>query len=157
MIAVPPAIVRPLALAIIFSVLFPSSSVIEGGFISHKDYKPVKVLKAPTISTQNTLDSVYDSEVLQASINTVLPVNCGSDPNMAFIYQHESGCSTTSVNASSGAYGLCQSLPGSKIASAGADWQTSWDTQNSWCISYANSRYGSPYLAMLAWENQGWW
>lgn len=82
---------------------------------------------------------------------------CGSDPNMAYIYQHESGCSTTAVNASSGAYGLCQALPGYKMASAGADWQSSWDTQNAWCVSYAIQRYGSTYNAYLFWVSNHWW
>ena len=47
------------------------------------------------------------------------------------------------TNASSGAYGLPQALPGSKMASAGADWATNYQTQLKWFWSYCNSRYGS--------------
>lgn len=132
---------------------------VDGGGAVSIQVKDLKPLKTPVLSSESELDSI----VVQppTSVPTVVGLSvstdCGSDPYMAFIYQKESGCSTTATNASSGAYGLCQSLPGYKMASAGDDWQTNWDTQNTWCINYANQRYGSPYLAMVAWQNQGWW
>lgn len=65
---------------------------------------------------------------------------------------------TTKYNrAGSGAYGLCQALPGSKMASAGADWQTNPITQLKWCSSYATGRYGSWAGAYQAWLRQNWW
>jgi hypothetical protein len=54
--------------------------------------------------------------------------------------------------AGSGAYGLPQALPGSKMASAGPDWQTNPRTQIDWMRSYARQRYGSECGA-LAWWN----
>lgn len=59
---------------------------------------------------------------------------------------------------SSGAYGLCQSLPASKMATAGADYMTNPVTQLRWCNSYAKSpRYGSWAGAYSAWLQQHWW
>lgn len=55
----------------------------------------------------------------------------------------ESGWNTTATNSSSGAYGVPQSLPGNKMASAGSDWMTNGKTQFNWMISYVNGRYGS--------------
>ena len=54
----------------------------------------------------------------------------------------ESGWRVNATNASSGAYGIPQSLPGSKMASAGADWQTNPVTQLRWMTGYVNARYG---------------
>lgn len=55
------------------------------------------------------------------------------------------------------AYGLCQSLPGNKMASAGADWQSNSVTQLKWCNDYAVKRYGSWYAAYNFWQNNKWW
>ena len=64
---------------------------------------------------------------------------------------------TKSNYGGSGAYGLCQALPGSKMASAGADWATNPITQLKWCNSYAVGRYGSWAGAYNAWLRQNWW
>ena len=55
----------------------------------------------------------------------------------------ESGWNPTASNAYSGAYGLPQALPGSKMASHGADWQTNPYTQLAWMYDYMIGRYGS--------------
>lgn len=74
-----------------------------------------------------------------------------------FIISHESGWRPGAVNSYSGAYGLCQSLPASKMASAGADYLTNPVTQLRWCSGYASGRYGSWAGAYNAWLAQGWW
>lgn len=74
-----------------------------------------------------------------------------------FIMIKESGWNAGAVNPSSGAYGICQSLPGSKMASAGADWQTNAVTQMRWCNSYAQGRYGGWANAYNAWRSKNWW
>jgi uncharacterized protein YabE (DUF348 family) len=56
-----------------------------------------------------------------------------------------------------GGYGLCQSTPGIKMASAGADWATNPITQLEWCSGYAQSRYGSWQAAYEHWRNYYWW
>ncbi|WP_031076439.1 transglycosylase SLT domain-containing protein [Streptomyces sp. NRRL WC-3742] len=70
---------------------------------------------------------------------------------------HESTWNPLAVNASSGAYGLVQALPGSKMASAGADWRTNPATQIKWGLDYMNSRYGSPCAAWSFWQNHHWY
>jgi hypothetical protein len=69
----------------------------------------------------------------------------------------ESGWSTTATNPSSGAYGVAQSLPAGKMASAGADWRTNGRTQVNWMISYMNERYGSPCNALAHSHSVGWY
>ncbi|MBW3090938.1 G5 domain-containing protein [Bifidobacterium miconisargentati] len=68
-----------------------------------------------------------------------------------YIISHESGWSPTATNPSSGAYGLAQAYPGSKMASAGADWQTNYQTQFKWFIDYCNQRYGGITAAYNHW------
>ena len=60
------------------------------------------------------------------------------------LWMKESGWSTSASNGSSGAYGIPQSLPGSKMSSAGPDWQTNPATQIKWGLGYIKERYGSP-------------
>jgi hypothetical protein len=72
------------------------------------------------------------------------------------LWQHESGWSTSAAN-SSGAYGIPQALPGSKMATAGSDWQTNPATQISWGLSYIKGRYGSPSAAWSFWRSHNWY
>ncbi|MFT7709939.1 hypothetical protein ACMT9Y_03165 [Clavibacter tessellarius] len=60
-----------------------------------------------------------------------------------YLWTKESGWRVNAYNPS-GAYGIPQALPGSKMASAGADWQTNPATQIVWGLGYIDSRYGSP-------------
>lgn len=74
-----------------------------------------------------------------------------------FIVSHESSWNYKAVNSSSGAYGLCQALPGIKMTSAGDDWKTNPVTQMKWCDSYAKTRYGSWQKAEDFWRTNEWW
>jgi len=73
------------------------------------------------------------------------------------IISHESGWDVTAVNPSSGAYGLPQALPGDKMASVGADWQTDATTQIEWALQYMDSTYGSPNQAWAFWQANNWY
>ncbi|MER7533245.1 lytic transglycosylase domain-containing protein [Streptomyces sp. NPDC097704] len=73
------------------------------------------------------------------------------------IVEHESGWNYRATNASSGAYGLVQALPGYKMASAGADWQTNPATQIKWGLNYMDGRYGSPCGAWSFWQANRWY
>ncbi|MGX1132855.1 flagellar biosynthesis GTPase FlhF [Streptomyces glaucescens] len=73
------------------------------------------------------------------------------------IVDHESDWNYRAVNPSSGAYGLFQALPGTKMASAGADWQTNPATQIKWGLNYMNERYGSPCGAWSFWQANHWY
>lgn len=74
-----------------------------------------------------------------------------------FIISRESGWNAGASNSSSGAYGLCQALPGTKMASAGSDWRTNAVTQLKWCSGYAQGRYGSWGAAYNFWLSNKWW
>jgi hypothetical protein len=85
----------------------------------------------------------------------------GFDPNTQFsclnnIWTRESGWRWDAANAS-GAYGIPQALPGSKMASAGADWQTNPATQIKWGLGYIQSVYGTPCSAWSFWQANGWY
>ncbi|MET7716933.1 transglycosylase SLT domain-containing protein [Streptomyces sp. NPDC005407] len=73
------------------------------------------------------------------------------------IVNHESTWNYRAQNPSSGAYGLVQALPGSKMSSAGADWQTNPATQIKWGLNYMNSRYDSPCGAWSFWQANHWY
>ena len=72
------------------------------------------------------------------------------------LWDRESGWSVTAANPS-GAYGIPQALPGSKMASAGPDWQTSAATQIRWGLGYIKSTYGSPCAAWSHEQAYGWY
>jgi len=73
------------------------------------------------------------------------------------LWAHESGWSVTAYNAGSGAYGIPQALPGSRMASAGPDWQTNAATQIRWGLEYIKGTYGSPCGAWDHEQATGWY
>lgn len=74
-----------------------------------------------------------------------------------YIVNHESSWNPQAVNPSSGAYGLPQSLPASKLASAGSDWRTNPITQLKWMRNYVNERYGGANGALSFWKTHNWY
>jgi hypothetical protein len=72
------------------------------------------------------------------------------------LWNRESGWNTHAANPS-GAYGIPQALPGSKMASAGPDWQNSYQTQIAWGLGYVAGRYGSPCGAWAHSNAAGWY
>ena len=73
------------------------------------------------------------------------------------LYTRESGWNVYADNPTSSAYGIPQSLPGEKMASAGADWATNPVTQIRWGLGYIRDRYGSPCGAWAHSESHGWY
>jgi hypothetical protein len=73
------------------------------------------------------------------------------------IVQRESRWNPVDLNRSSGAYGLPQAVPGSKMASAGADWATNPTTQLKWMLGYVHGRYGSACGALQHSNATGWY
>jgi hypothetical protein len=73
------------------------------------------------------------------------------------LWAHESGWNVYASNPGSGAYGIPQALPGSKMASAGPDWQSDATTQIRWGLSYIQATYGSPCVAWAHEEATGWY
>ncbi|GGY90655.1 hypothetical protein GCM10010365_06320 [Streptomyces poonensis] len=101
------------------------------------------------------VQSSYTVAQVQAMAQQMIPgdqFTCFSN-----IVNHESTWNYQATNPSSGAYGLVQALPGSKMASAGADWQTNPATQIKWGLNYMNERYGSPCGAWSFWQANHWY
>jgi hypothetical protein len=73
------------------------------------------------------------------------------------LWEHESRWSVTAANPGSGAFGIPQALPGSRMASAGPDWQTSAATQITWGLRYIRDTYGSPCAAFSHEQATGWY
>ncbi len=73
------------------------------------------------------------------------------------LWNRESGWNTYANNASSGAYGIPQALPGDKMASVADDWQTNPATQITWGLGYIAGRYGTPCGAWEQSERKGWY
>ncbi|MGW7423912.1 aggregation-promoting factor C-terminal-like domain-containing protein [Streptomyces sp. NPDC054813] len=90
--------------------------------------------------------------VAQLKAMAVQIVGSGQFQCFSNIVDHESTWNYLAVNPSSGAYGLVQALPGSKMASVAADWQTNPATQIKWGLNYMNTTYGSPCQAWAFWQ-----
>lgn len=127
----PPPVVKPAA---------PAKKA-GGGFVA-------PVFAAPSPGTSKAI--AYDM---------VLARGWGEDQYSCLesLWQKESGWRVDAMNRSSGAYGIPQSLPGSKMASAGADWATNPATQITWGLGYITARYGTPCGAWATSEAKGWY
>ncbi|MEU2538739.1 transglycosylase SLT domain-containing protein [Streptomyces sp. SID5643] len=97
----------------------------------------------------------YSIAQLQAMARQMVPA--GQFQCFSNIVDHESDWNYKAVNPSSGAYGMFQALPGSKMSSVGADWRTNPATQIKWGLNYMNDRYGSPCEAWSFWQANNWY
>ncbi|MCX4988733.1 MULTISPECIES: transglycosylase SLT domain-containing protein [unclassified Streptomyces] len=102
-----------------------------------------------------SVQSSYTVAQIQAMARQMVP--SGQFQCFSNIVNHESSWNYKAVNASSGAYGLFQALPGSKMSSVGSDWQTNPATQIKWGLNYMDSRYGSPCDAWSFWQANHWY
>lgn len=96
----------------------------------------------------------------QAIAYSMVQANGWGDDEFACLvalWNKESGWRVNAYNKGSGAYGIPQSLPGSKMASAGADWETNPATQIAWGLGYIGGRYGSPCGAWGHSQAKGWY
>ncbi|CAM3562456.1 lytic transglycosylase domain-containing protein [Stackebrandtia soli] len=111
----------------------------------------------PTVVVGPECDSFSGHQATACGI--LAEYNFGTDQMQCLVplWEHESGWNPNAANPSSGAYGIPQSLPGDKMASAGADWQTNAATQIRWGLSYIKGRYGDPCGAWGYWQGNGWY
>jgi hypothetical protein len=73
------------------------------------------------------------------------------------LYMSESGWNIHADNPSSSAYGIPQALPGSKMASAGPDWENNAATQIKWGLEYIKNSYGTPCGAWSFKQGHNWY
>ena len=78
-------------------------------------------------------------------------------PALDALWNRESGWDQYADNVSSHAYGIPQSLPATKMAVVGPDWQTNPSTQIRWGLAYIGQRYGSPDAAWAHEVQVGWY
>jgi hypothetical protein len=105
---------------------------------------------AGSSSSSYPQQSSYSISQIQSMAASMVP--SGQFQCFSNIVDHESSWNYRAVNASSGAYGLFQALPGSKMSSVASDWQTNPATQIKWGLQYMNERYGSPCDAWTFWQ-----
>ena len=73
------------------------------------------------------------------------------------LWERESNWNPNAHNKSSGAHGICQALPASKMASEGSDYMTNYKTQIRWGLKYIKNRYGTPTNAWAHSQQKGWY
>jgi hypothetical protein len=114
------------------------------------------LVAGPAVGGQENLTS-QDPQAIAAAL---LPSYGWSSSEMSCLvplWMGESGWRVDAMNPTSGAYGIPQALPASKMASAGGDWQTNAETQIKWGLSYIQSSYGSPCGAWGFKQGHGWY
>jgi hypothetical protein len=130
-----------------------------------------KQTQAPTTSTSSKAASKAAATITQAPAapapsgspqawakSYLAGMGMGADQFncLVSLWNRESGWNVHAANAS-GAYGIPQALPGSKMSSAGPDWQNNYQTQIKWGLGYINGRYGSPCGAWGHSQSTGWY
>ncbi|WP_331737625.1 transglycosylase SLT domain-containing protein [Streptomyces sp. NBC_00019] len=120
-----------------------------------KERAEAKAAAASRDSSSFPVQSSYTIAQIQAMARQMVP--SGQWTCFSNIVDHESSWKYTAVNASSGAYGLFQALPGSKMSSVGDDWRTNPATQIKWGLNYMNSVYDSPCDAWSFWQANHWY
>ncbi|WP_217214842.1 transglycosylase SLT domain-containing protein [Streptomyces sp. AC550_RSS872] len=120
-----------------------------------KEREETEAKASRSSSADFPVQSSYSIAQIQAMARQMVP----SDQFQCFsnIVDHESDWNYRAVNPSSGAYGLFQALPGSKMSSVGSDWQTNPATQIKWGLNYMNERYDSPCGAWSFWQANRWY
>jgi len=110
----------------------------------------------PAVSGRENL-SAQDPQAVAEALLPTFGFDSSQMSCLVPLWAGESGWRVSAENSSSGAYGIPQALPGSKMASAGADWQTSAVTQIKWGLGYIAERYGSPCGAWGFKQGHGWY
>lgn len=137
----------------------PNIAKTPAPFIGHPTVvRSVETLAVPVEQPQPEVQTVQPvSTDDHVALMNLAGINSTDYAAADYIISHESSWRLTATEPNSGAYGLCQSLPASKMETAGADWLNNPVTQLKWCSSYATSRYGGWWQAYDHWVNYRWW
>ena len=129
----------------------PTSSVVVRQPVSERDAVGTQQAPAPAYSGGG-------GSAQQIAANMVSARGWGNDQFncLVSLWNKESGWRTDAQNPS-GAYGIPQALPGSKMASAGSDWQTNAATQITWGLNYISGVYGTPCSAWAHSQATNWY
>lgn len=125
--------------------------------VDELNQKIAKLEEEELIQTMTANSDGYLDTEEQKAVMSAVGISEADQVYVSYIIDHESTWNYLAVNSSSGAYGLCQALPASKLESAGSDWKTNPITQMKWCNNYAMERYGSWQNAHSFWLENKWW
>ncbi|WP_297374431.1 lytic transglycosylase domain-containing protein [Cryobacterium sp.] len=136
------------------STVVSNTVTIDGYTVVEPEPEPVPVIVASVggVSVAPGSAQAYAAGAVAARGWGTDQFNC-----LVSLWNKESGWRVNAANSSSGAYGIPQSLPGSKMASAGSDWQTNAGTQIEWGLGYISGRYGTPCGAWGHSVDVGWY
>ncbi|TFD63034.1 lytic transglycosylase domain-containing protein [Cryobacterium ruanii] len=139
-----------------------TNTITRDGYAVTEKPKPAPVVVAVEKKQSFTAPSaaVPDPGSAQAyAYDAVAARGWGEDQYSCLVslWQKESGWRVNAENSSSGAYGIPQALPGSKMATAGDDWATNAGTQIEWGLGYITGRYGTPCGAWGKSQASGWY
>ena len=130
-----------------------------------KEEKPKEQTKTKTVTNNNTYKSAqvvtgtkaeYQAYAYDLVLNTYLWSESDYQA-LVNLWERESNWNANAHNKSSGAHGIPQSLPASKMSSEGSDYYTNGYTQIRWGLKYIKERYGSPSAAWQHFQNKNWY
>jgi hypothetical protein len=127
-----------------------------------KDAKAAAALKAKRAAAKKAAalaranPTTVQNKALGKQMNALRGWN-GCWPSLLTMWTHESNWNERADNPSSSAYGIPQALPGSKMSSAGPNWQTNSATQIAWGLGYIKARYHDPCGAWSFWQSHHWY
>ena len=114
-----------------------------------------------TVPYSGSIPSSCDSYSGNRATGCALMLNAGFKidqfPCLDKLWTRESGWNHHASNASTGAYGIPQALPGSKMGTVASDWRTNPATQIKWGLGYIEGRYGTPCSAWSHSQSTGWY
>lgn len=109
------------------------------------------------VVTRSANISTADPKALTRALMSKYGLNPADFSCIDNIWTQESNWNVHAANPTSSAYGIPQALPGSKMASAGANWHDSAETQIRWGLSYIANRYGSACAAWSFKQSHGYY
>ncbi len=117
------------------------------------------VAESATVSSDSSTATIPVSDIQDYARAQVLKRGWSESDFTCLVklWDRESHWNYKSLNRGSGAYGIPQALPGSKMASAGSDWQTNPRTQVDWGLGYVAGRYSTPCGAWSHSQSTGWY
>lgn len=119
--------------------------------------RPARPVRTPAPARRVVPASVPAPSVASARTYALAAVGSSQFACLDVLWTRESSWNPYASNASTGAYGIPQALPGVKMASAGADWRTNPVTQVRWGLWYIASAYGTPCAALAHEDARHWY
>jgi hypothetical protein len=156
---------RPQAQSLEVSTLASAEVVRDEYTYSEPEPEPVPVAAAPVAGSSSgsgvapVAGTPDPGSAKSIAAEMVAARGWGTDQYdcLVSLWNKESGWNVYAHNASSGAYGIPQALPGNKMSSVGADWATNAATQITWGLGYISGRYGTPCGAWAKSQASGWY